>query len=50
MTDYYERDGRLIRRTSSVPGQPVDEEDRVLCPACGWWYPYGTYHECPEVD
>lgn len=55
MTDYYENDGKIIRRTGikNVPDHLlglVDEEDQVLCPICGRCYPYGSYHECPEVD
>ena len=55
MSDYYEKDGRIIRKNGikNVPVELlglVDEEDTVLCPVCGCWYDYGSYHECLEVE
>jgi hypothetical protein len=54
---FYNDDGQLQRSVESkdfpsyaTPEEIYEREDEVQCGVCGRWYPYGTYHECPEVD
>jgi hypothetical protein len=53
---WHNKNGQLQRRAERKDFHPyatpeeMDVEDEVQCGVCGRWYPYGSYHECPEVD
>ncbi|WP_048135137.1 hypothetical protein [Methanolobus tindarius] len=41
---------RVVECPQNATPEEMDVEDEVQCGVCGRWYPYGSYHECPEVD